>query len=177
MRELNRGSFHAAQEQLLKHFRYIGFFPGTFDPPTLGHLDIIKRSRSICDKLYVGIGINITKNALFTIEERKAMLTKVCAAYPHVEVVTFAGLSVEFAKQNKVDFLLRGLRPFSDFEYESSMAFTNRNLSGLETIFLLASEGIDHISSTLIREQSKFKRRLHDFVPPEIEDEVFKKLS
>lgn len=155
-----------------------GFFPGTFDPPTLGHLDIIARSKSICDKLYIGIGTNIAKeNSLFTLEERKSMLIKVCASYPHVEVVTFAGLAVEFAKQNQVDFLLRGLRAFSDFEYESSMALTNRKLSGLETIFLLADETVSHISSTLIRELGKFKRRLHDFIPSEIEDEVFKKLS
>ena len=156
----------------------IGFFPGTFDPPTLGHLDIIGRSKSICDKLYVGIGTNVSKEkTLFTIEERKSMLIKVCTPFPHVEVIDFAGLAVEFAKQNKIDFLIRSLRAFSDFEYESSMALTNRKLSGIETIFLLAGEGVDHISSTLIRELGKFKRRLHDFIPSEIEDEVFKKLS
>lgn len=154
------------------------FFPGTFDPPTLGHLDIIQRSDSLCDKLYVGIGTNIAKeNDLFSIEERKEMLIKICKRYPHVEVIAFTGLAIDFAKKNKVDFLIRGLRAFSDFEYESSMALTNRKLSGIETVFLMADERVAHISSTLIRELGKFKRRLDDFLPPEIEDEVFKKLS
>ena len=105
------------------------------------------------------------------------MLNTICKPYSHVEVISFAGLAVECAKQNHVSFLIRGLRASSDFEYESNMALTNRKLSDLETIFLIADEKVTHISSTLIRELGKFKRRLHDFVPIEIEDEIFKKLS
>lgn len=154
------------------------FFTGTFDPPTLGHLDIIERSQSLCDKLYVGIGINSAKeNTLFSTEERKAMLVKICKRYPHIEVVAFEGLAAEFAKQHQVNFFIRGLRAFSDFEYESDMALANRKLSGTDTVFLMADERVGHIRSTLIRELGKFRSRLHDFIPSEIEDEVFKKLS
>ncbi len=154
------------------------FFTGTFDPPTLGHLDIIERSQSLCDKLYVGIGINSTKEStLFSTEERKAMLVKICKRYSQIEVVTFAGLTIEFAKLHHVNFFIRGLRAFSDFEYEFDMALANRKLSNIDTVFLMADERVGHIRSTLIRELGKFKSRLHDFIPAEIESEVFKKLS
>lgn len=153
-------------------------FPGTFDPPTLGHLDLIRRSKSICDKLYVGIAINSAKRSdLFTIEERQAMLKTICKQFPHVEVVTFSTLVVDFAKQKNVDFLIRGLRAFADFEYEARMALANRRLSGIETLFLMADEKIGHISSTLIRELGKYKSRLHEFVPAEIEPQVFERVS
>jgi pantetheine-phosphate adenylyltransferase len=153
-------------------------FPGTFDPPTLGHVDVIRRSQTICNRLYVGIAINSTKpDDLFSIEERQAMLKMICKPFPHAEVVTFSILVVEFAKQNTVDFLLRGLRAFSDFEYEARMALANRRLSGIETVFLMADERVGHISSTLIRELGRFKSRLHDFVPSEIEDQIFQRVS
>ncbi len=156
----------------------IALFPGTFDPPTLGHIDIIERSKTICNKLYVGIAVNSSKPSdLFTVDERIQMLAQVCKSYPHVEVVTFSTLVIEFAQKNKVDFLIRGLRAFSDFEYEARMALANRKLSKIETVFLMADEKVGHISSTLIRELSKFKYRLHDFVPSEIEDQVFQKIS
>jgi pantetheine-phosphate adenylyltransferase len=152
--------------------------PGTFDPPTLGHIDLIRRSRQICNKLYVGISINSAKPSdLFSVEERQSMLKVVCKPYSHVEVVTFSTLVVEFAKENRVDFLLRGLRAFSDFEYEARMALVNRCLSGIETVFLMAEGKVGYISSTLIRELARFKRRLHDFVPAEIEAQVFERTS
>ncbi len=153
-------------------------FPGTFDPPTLGHVDIIRRSKTICDKLYVGIAINPTKTGdLFTVQEREAMLKAICKQFPHVEVMHFDTLAVEFAKKHEVDFLLRGLRVFSDFEYEARMALANRKLSGIETTFLMADERVGHISSTLIRELGRFKTRLHDFVSAEIEEQVFQRVS
>ncbi len=153
-------------------------FPGTFDPPTLGHIDIIKRSATICDRLYVGIAMNAFKpEALFSLQEKEAMLKKICKPYPYAEVVHFSTLVVEFAKQNQIDFLIRGLRAFSDFEYEFRMALANRHLSGIETVFLMADERVAHISSTLIREIGRYKSRLHEFVPKEIEEQVFSKLS
>ena len=153
-------------------------FPGTFDPPTLGHIDVIRRSSQICDKLYIGIAINSAKaDDLFSIEERRSMLHTICKSFPHVEVVTFETLVVTFAKNHKVDFLLRGLRAFSDFEYEARMALTNRRLSGIETVFLMADERVGHISSTLIRELGRFKSRLHEFVPEEIEEQIFNRVS
>jgi pantetheine-phosphate adenylyltransferase len=153
-------------------------FPGTFDPPTLGHVDLIRRSQQICNKLYVGIAVNSAKPSdLFSIEERLSMLKVICKPYSHVEVTTFSTLVVEFAKKNNVDFLLRGLRAFSDFEYEARMALANRCLSGIETVFLMADEKVGHISSTLIRELGRFKSRLHDFVPAQIEAQVFERTS
>ncbi len=153
-------------------------FPGTFDPPTLGHIDIIKRSASMCDKLYVGIASNAYKtDALFPVDEKVAMLKQICKAYPHAEIVHFSCLVVEFAKQHQINYLLRGLRAFSDFEYEFRMALANRHLSGIETVFLMADERVAHISSTLIRELGRYKSRLHGFVPAEIEEQVFSKVS
>ena len=153
-------------------------FPGSFDPPTLGHVDMMKRSASVCDKLYVGIAVNSTKRQdLFTPQEKIQMLKTIARPFPHVEVVSFTGLVVEYAKQHKIDFLLRGLRAFSDFEYEFRMALTNRTISGIETIFLMSDERTTHISSTLIRELARYKSRLHQFVPEEIEDQIFQRLS
>lgn len=153
-------------------------FPGTFDPPTLGHVDIIRRSASICDKLYVGIAVNSAKtDELFTVHERETMLKTICHPFPHAEVVRFSTLAVDFAKKHQVDFLIRGLRAFSDFEYEFRMALANRRLSGIETVFLMADERVGHISSTLIRELGRYKSRLHDFVPAEIEEAIYQKVS
>jgi pantetheine-phosphate adenylyltransferase len=154
-------------------------FPGTFDPPTFGHLDVIARSATICDRLTVGIAINPVKAAteLFSIEERIHMLKEITKPFPHVEVTSFSGLVVDYAKKHKINFILRGLRAFSDFEYEFRMALANRKISGIETAFLMADERHGHISSTLIRELARYKIRLHDFVPPEIEELVFRRLT
>jgi pantetheine-phosphate adenylyltransferase len=150
-------------------------FPGTFDPPTFGHLDVIRRSVSICDRLYIGIAINSTKekSSLFSPEERGELLRKIAKEFPHVEVVLFEGLVVDFAREHKIDFLIRGLRAFSDFEYEFRMALMNRAMSGIETVFLMADPQLAHLSSTLIREVGHHKMRLHSFIPEAIEAEVF----
>jgi pantetheine-phosphate adenylyltransferase len=151
---------------------------GTFDPPTLGHLNLIQRSKALCDKLLVGIAENSAKpSPLFSVAERKALLETICKPYPHVEIVSFSSLTAVFAKENNVDFLLRGLRSSCDFEIEARMAAANRKLGGSETLFLIAEEDTAHISSTLIREIGKFGRRLNDYVPSEIENEIFNRLS
>jgi pantetheine-phosphate adenylyltransferase len=153
-------------------------FAGTFDPPTLGHLNLIKRSGGLCNKLFVAIAENSSKpNPLFTIAERRTLLETICKPYPHVQIVSFSSLTTDFAKENNVDFLIRGLRSAADFEAEARMAAANRKLSGIETLFLIAEEQTALISSTLIREIGKFGRRLHGYVPPEIENEVFERLS
>jgi pantetheine-phosphate adenylyltransferase len=105
------------------------------------------------------------------------MLKKMTHAIPHIEVVTFSGLVVEFAEKHQIDAIIRGLRAFSDFEYEFRMALANRKLSGIETLFLMSDERLSHISSTLIRELGQYKSRLHDFVPPEIEEAVFHRIN
>jgi len=154
-------------------------FPGTFDPPSLGHLDIIERASKICDKLYIAIALNPSKRAecLFTIEEKKEMVKEITQTISNLEVVSFSGLVTDFAKKNSVDFLVRGLRAFSDFEYEFRMALANRRVSGLETVFLMADARHAHISSSLIREFAHYKTRLHDFVPKVIEERVYQRFS
>lgn len=154
-------------------------FPGAFDPPSLGHLDIIERGSKICDQLVVAVAVNPAKqdSSSFTTEEKIDMLKEISRPFSKVEVVSFSGLVVEYAKKNKIDFLIRGLRAFSDFEYEFRMALANRLVSGLETTFLMADARHAHISSTLIREFAHYKTRLHAFVPEAIEARVFERLS
>ncbi|HSW86080.1 MAG TPA: pantetheine-phosphate adenylyltransferase [Rhabdochlamydiaceae bacterium] len=154
-------------------------FPGTFDPPTLGHLDLIKRAEPICDKLYVGIAVNTSKSnkPFFPTEEKISMLKEICKDFSYVEIVSFSGLVVDFAKKHGIDFILRGLRAYSDFEYEFRMALANRKIGNIETVFLMPDERQGHISSTLIRELALYKTRLHDFVPAAIEERVFSRLT
>ncbi len=144
----------------------IALFPGTFDPPSLGHLDIIQKAKLICDHLIIAIAQKLDKKPLFSIEERSEMLKKIA---PHAEITPFHGLIVDFAREKKASFLIRGLRAFSDFEYEFQMALVNRRLSGIETLFLMSNEHHTQISSSLIREIAHFGGPLLDFIPPEIE--------
>jgi len=152
-------------------------FPGTFDPPSLGHLDIIQRATAICDKLYLGIAVNAGKmKPLFSVEERKALLNELLHG-SHVEVVAFSGLVIDFVAQHQLDFIVKGLRTFSDVEYEFKMALANRKMSGTETVFFVADPVLSHVSSTLIREIGGLGHRLHGFVPDRIEEKVFQRLQ
>lgn len=144
-------------------------FTGTFDPPSLGHLDLIERGLKLCDELYVGIANNPAKKPLFTVDERKKMLQCLTKA----KVVVFSGLVVDFAKKNKIDCLLRGLRSFADLDRELQMAQMNRELSGIETLILPADPRYAHISSSLIRELAFNKARLSRLVPASIEKKIY----
>jgi pantetheine-phosphate adenylyltransferase len=157
----------------------IGIFPGTFDPPSLGHLDIIQRSALFCDRLIVAVAVKPEKksHSLFSVDEKIEMLHLIAGKMPHVEIISFHGLIVDFARERKAHFLLRGLRAFSDFEYEFQMALANRRLSGIETLFLMADERLSQTSSSLIREIAYFGGPLHDFVPKEIVSIIRKKIS
>ncbi len=155
----------------------IGIFPGTFDPPSKGHLDIIQRASLICDKLLIAIAVKPDKKALFSPDEKKEMLRLITPSLPNVQIEIFQGLVVDFARIHKAQFLIRGLRAFSDFEYEFQMALANRRLSGIETLFLMADERHTQISSSLIREIAHFKGPLRDFVPSEIEPLIRKKFG
>ncbi|MFT4552813.1 MAG: pantetheine-phosphate adenylyltransferase [Chlamydiales bacterium] len=152
-------------------------FPGTFDPPTLGHFDIIQRAATLCDKLYVGVAVNLRKAPVFSIEEREDMLKLITKGMPHVEVLSFEGLVVDFVVELGVESLIRSFRTSSDLDYEFAMALTNRQIGGVETSFLMAGEGLGHISSTLIKEVAWFGKRLSSFVPGEIEERVFQRLK
>lgn len=144
-------------------------FSGSFDPPTNGHLDIIQRASKIFDFLYIGIAENTTKKSLLSIKEKKQLLTSLTSKYKNVEIMVFNDLSVSFAKKIGADVLIRGLRAFSDFEYEFRMALVNRQLSGIETLFLMSDEKLSHIHSSLIKEIASFGGSLKGFVPLEVE--------
>ncbi|WP_439152580.1 pantetheine-phosphate adenylyltransferase [Winogradskyella sp.] len=127
-------------------------FPGSFDPITLGHYDIIKRGVKLFDEVVVAIGINADKKYMFSVEERKAFIEKSFQHQPKVKVTTYEGLTVDFCKEINAKFILRGLRNPADFEFEKAIAHTNRKLSKIETVFLLTAAKTSYISSSIVRD-------------------------
>ena len=127
-------------------------FPGSFDPITLGHYDIIKRALDLFDEIVVAIGVNGDKNYMFTVEQRKEFIEKAFADEPKVKVTTYQGLTVNFCKEIDAQFILRGLRNPADFEFEKAIAHTNRKLSQIETVFLLTAARTSFISSSIVRD-------------------------
>ncbi len=127
-------------------------FPGSFDPLTLGHYDIIKRGVTLFDEVIVAIGVNSEKKYMFSLEERKQFIEDAFADEPRIRVVTYKGLTVEFCKEIGVGFILRGLRNPADFEFEKAIAHTNRKLSEIETVFLLTAAKTSFISSSIVRD-------------------------
>jgi pantetheine-phosphate adenylyltransferase len=127
-------------------------FPGSFDPLTLGHEDIIKRSVKLFDEVIVAIGINADKKYMFSLDERKTFIEDCFKDEPKVKVVTYKGLTVDFCKKNNVEFILRGLRNPADFEFEKAIAHTNRDLAPIETVFLLTAASTSYISSSIVRD-------------------------
>ena len=127
-------------------------FPGSFDPITLGHYDIIKRALDLFDEIVVAIGVNGDKNYMFTVEQRKEFIEKAYADEPKVKVTTYQGLTVDFCKEIDAQFILRGLRNPADFEFEKAIAHTNRKLSQIETVFLLTAARTSFISSSIVRD-------------------------
>jgi pantetheine-phosphate adenylyltransferase len=148
----------------------IAIYPGSFDPITNGHLDLIQRGARLFDRLIVSILQNETKAPLFSVEERKEMLREVIHVYPNVEVDSFVGLLVEHAAAREATVLLRGIRAISDYEYEWQMALMNRRLQpGLETVFMMASEAHSFISSRLVKEVFSLGGNVAGLVPPSVE--------
>jgi len=127
-------------------------FPGSFDPITLGHYDIIKRSIPLFDEIVVAIGINAEKKYMFSLEERKRFIAEAFADEPTVSVVTYEGLTIDLCKKLKAEFILRGLRNPADFEFEKAIAHANRRLSKIETVFLLTAAKTSYISSSIVRD-------------------------
>lgn len=127
-------------------------FPGSFDPITLGHYDIIKRGLGVFDEIIVAIGINADKKYMFSLEERKQFIENAFSTEPKITVVTYKGLTVDFCQKNNISFILRGLRNPADFEFEKAIAHTNRDLAPIETIFLLTAASTSYISSSIVRD-------------------------
>jgi len=127
-------------------------FPGSFDPITNGHYDLIKRSIPLFDEIVVAIGINAEKKYMFTLEDRKRFIEEAFAGEPSVSVVTYEGLTIDLCKKLKANFILRGLRNPADFEFEKAIAHTNRKLSKIETVFLLTAANTSYISSSIVRD-------------------------
>jgi pantetheine-phosphate adenylyltransferase len=148
----------------------VALYPGSFDPITNGHLDLIERGAKLCDRLIVAILRNEDKQPLFTVEERIEMLREVVRPYPTVEVDSFDGLLVQYAQQKGATVILRGIRAISDYEYELQMALMNRRLCpAIETVFLMAKEQYSFISSRLVKQVIGLGGSIAGLVPPSVE--------
>ena len=143
-------------------------FPGSFDPFTLGHLDIITRGVTLFDELIIAIGVNSDKKYMFSLDQRKKFIEDSFIGNPKIKVVTYEGLTVDFCKKNAVEFILRGLRNPADFEFEKSIAHTNRDLAPIETVFLLTAASTSYISSSIVREVIKHHGDYTRLVPESV---------
>jgi pantetheine-phosphate adenylyltransferase len=150
--------------------RSVAIYPGSFDPVTNGHLDIIERGAGIFDKVVVALLLNVAKEPFFTLEERLDMLRTSIVPWPNVEVDTFDGLLVTYATARKARVILRGIRAVSDFEYEFQMALMNRRLAPtVETVFMVPAEPYSYLSSSLVKEVSRLGGPVSGLVPPIVE--------
>lgn len=147
----------------------ICLFPGTFDPITKGHVDIIERAVPLFDKLIIGIGINSSKQPMFTVEQRSTWMSNIFGKEPKIEVSGYEGLTIDFCRKVNANYILRGIRYVSDFEYEKAIADMNRMLAPeIETVFLTCSPEFSTISSTLVRDVIRNKGDVSKFVPEEV---------
>ena len=146
----------------------IAVFPGSFDPITLGHYDLIKRSIPLFDKIIVAIGVNADKKYMFSLEDRKRFIEESFADDPSISVVVYEGLTIDLCKKMKAKFILRGLRNPADFEFEKAIAHTNRKLSKIETVFLLTAANTSYISSSIVRDVLRNGGEYELLVPPAV---------
>ncbi|MHC4068066.1 MAG: pantetheine-phosphate adenylyltransferase [Planctomycetota bacterium] len=151
-------------------------FPGSFDPITNGHLDVIKRGIKLFDELIIAVGRSPIKNPLFTPEERVEMIAELVSDMPRVLVESFDGLTVEYAAHKKADVILRGLRSLTDVQYEFKLAMTNRSVAGIETIFIMTSEQYGFTSSTLIREVASMGGDVSNLIPKQVYERLRRRL-
>ncbi len=160
-----------------KPARVVAIYPGSFDPITNGHLDLIERGSAFFDKLIVSILRNDEKEALFSVEERMEMLSEVVGGFSNVEVGSFDGLLVDYAAQSGASVILRGIRAVSDYEYELQMALMNRRLRPeIETVFLMAGEAHSFVSSRLVKEVIRLRGNISGLVPPSVEGRLRKRV-
>lgn len=153
-------------------------YPGTFDPVTLGHLDVIRRAARVFDGLVVAVAKASRKSTWFSIDERLALLREAVKSIPGVRVEAFDGLLVNYVRRKKIGVVVRGLRAFTDFEYEFQMALTNRKIApDVETVFLMTSESHSYVSSTVVREVAELGGDTSGLVPPVVQKALMKKLG
>ncbi len=143
-------------------------FPGSFDPLTLGHTDIIDRALPLFDEIIIAIGTNSTKKYMFSLEQRKEFINKTYSDISKIKIDTYEGLTIDYCKKNDIDFILRGLRNPADFEFEKAIAQTNRKMSKIETVFLLTSADTSYISSSIVRDIIKNKGDVSLLVPKSV---------
>ncbi len=156
----------------------IAIYPGTFDPVTFGHIDVIERAREIFDKVIVMVARNTSKTPLFSTEERVMMIKDVVKKYKNVEVESFQGLLVNYARKKKAKAIVRGLRAVSDFEYEFQMALTNRKLAEeITTVFLMPHEKYTYLNSSIVREIALMGGDVSEFVPASVKKALVKKIK
>jgi len=156
----------------------IAVYPGSFDPPTLGHRDLIRRATKLFDHIVVAVAYNNQKTGLFTVTERKEMLAELCSDLPNVTIDSFRGLTVDFARKKNAAAIIRGLRVASDFEFEMTMAINNQKLNpDVDTVSLMPSEPYLFLSSRLVKEIAGFGGTVSHYVTPEVEQRLREKLG
>jgi pantetheine-phosphate adenylyltransferase len=156
----------------------LAIYAGTFDPLTLGHLDLIERSAEIFEHLIIAVARDSAKDPLFSLEERMELVSEVVKDFDNIDVTEFSGLLIDYARKEKSQLLIRGLRAYSDFEYEFQMALTNRKLAPeIETLFMMPKEIHSYVSSSTVREVAKFGGDTSQFVPGCVEQRLRKKLA
>lgn len=156
----------------------IGVYPGSFDPITKGHLDIVERGAKVFDKLIVGVLVNVDKKGLFDYHERVDLIRRVTKHLPNVEVKCFEGLLIDFMRHENAGVILKGLRAVSDFEYEFQMALMNNKLDPeVETVFMMSSGKYSYLSSSAVKQVAKFGGCIEGLVPDEIINDIFSKIK
>ena len=161
----------------MRHKPVHAIFPGSFDPITNGHIDVIQRGVKLFDQLIVAVGQNPTKNELFTLDERVEMIKELVKDMPRVTVESYECLTVEFAAQKKADVMLRGLRNLTDVQYEFQMAMTNRSVAGVETVFVMTSEQFGFVNSTMVREVALLGGDVSNLIPVSVYNRLKKCLA
>ena len=152
-------------------------YPGSFDPVTFGHIDIIERASLLCDRLIVGVLNNSSKSPLFSVEERTSLIKKAVGHLSNVEVKSFSGLTVDFLRQENATVIVRGLRAVTDFEYELQLSQTNRKLApDIDTIFLTTNLQYAYLSSSIVKEVASYGGDISEFVPPFVAEEIKNKI-
>ncbi|MFH1045380.1 MAG: pantetheine-phosphate adenylyltransferase [Candidatus Omnitrophota bacterium] len=176
--KLSKGNVYWQRRKRKGGVKNLAIYPGTFDPVTYGHIDLIKRAVKLFDHLIVAVASNPPKGVLLSAAERVELLKVATKGIPGVSVERFDGLLVDYVRKKKAPVMLRGLRMISDFEYEFQMALTNRRLApDIETIYMMPNEAFCYVSSKLIKEAASLGAKLQDFVPPFVEKKLKERLA